>query len=288
MAARSTRTPFVTTFHGAHEAKSPLKRWYNSSLVKGDRVIANSRFTGDRILADYALDPGRMRVIPRGADLKRFNPAHVTEKEVDAVQAQLWPEQALGEGPLILFPARLTAWKGQILALDALTIIKAQVRAGKAPAFRLSLCGGAEGDTGFAAVLRAEIEKRGVRDMVHLAGDIADMPAAYKACDAVVAASLRPEPFGRTAVEAGASGLAVVAPNHGGFSETIVNNETGLLFAPSDADGLAHALMRLAGDDGLRRRLGDNARARVTALFSAQAMCDATLDVYRDVLGNGA
>jgi Glycosyltransferase Family 4 len=50
-AARVTATPFVATYHGVYKAKSPLKRWYNAIMTRGDLVIANSDYTRDHIRA---------------------------------------------------------------------------------------------------------------------------------------------------------------------------------------------------------------------------------------------
>lgn len=78
-AARKSGVPFVTTYHGAYRASGPIKRWYNSSMLRGDIVIANSHFTAERILADGYENPQRLRVVPRGADLTMFNPTRMPE-----------------------------------------------------------------------------------------------------------------------------------------------------------------------------------------------------------------
>ena len=62
-----------------------------------------------------------------------------------------------------------------------------------------------------------ELQSVGVRDMVNLVGECADMPAAYGWADLVIAPSTRPEAFGRVAVEAGAMAKPVVAAAHGGI-----------------------------------------------------------------------
>ncbi len=287
MAAQRTGIALVTTFHGAHAADNPVKRWYNSSLVKGDAVIANSRFTGERIRQDYSIAPDRLKVIPRGADLAVFNHAAVSEARIRQLSEE-WDSGAPDGCIRFLFPARLTPWKGQMLAIDAAAHLKSEVNAGKTPPFRLVLCGGAQGEEKFQSALRAQIEKRGVRDMVQLVGECADMPAAIAWSDAVIAPSLRAEPFGRVAVEAGAMGKPVIAANHGGFAETVIDEETGLLFEPGSTKALAAAMSRLAGDRAERVRLGDAAAARVRAVYSKDAMCDATLNVYNEILGRGA
>lgn len=286
LAARRTGIPFVTTFHGIHPADLPLKRWYNSVLVKGDAVIANSRFTGERILADYVLPPGRLKIIHRGADIRHFSPENVDSDRLKNIDRQFGASRIEGAVRFLL-PARLTQWKGQSLAVEAVSLLNSKVNAGKAADLRLVLCGGAQGDGQFETALRAEINKRGVRDMVQLVGECADMPAAYAWADAVIAPSLRPEPFGRVAVEAGAMAKPLAAADHGGFTETVVHGETGLLVEPGDAKALAGAIERLSNDAELRDRMGQAGQARVRAIYSSDAMCDATLSVYKELLGRG-
>ena len=286
-ASRRAGVPMVTTFHGAHSAKNPVKRWYNSALVKGDFVIANSRFTGECIAKDYRIEPERVKIIPRGADIGVFNRGAVSAARVSRLLSE-WSIDGNEDSIKFLCPARLTPWKGQALAVEAAALLKSQVDAGKIPAFRLVLCGGAQGDKSFLSALRAQINERGVRDMVQLVGECADMPAAIAWSDAVIAPSLRAEPFGRVVAETGAMGKPAIAAAHGGFLETIVDEETGLLFEPGSAAALAAAMSRLGGDRATAKRLGDAAASRVRAVYSTQAMCDATLNVYKDLLGREA
>ena len=121
---------------------------------------------------------------------------------------------------------------------------------------------------------------------MRLVGHWDDMPAAYLAADIAVAPSLEPEAFGRTAVEPGAMGRPVIAADHGAARETVVPGKTGWLAAPGDADAWARALKEALdlGHEG-RAAMGRAGQARVRSLYSVEAMCAATLDVYRRVLG---
>ena len=58
-AARTTRTPFVATYHGVYKAQSSLKRWYNAVMTRGDLVIANSEYTRAHVLAEHPHRPGQ-------------------------------------------------------------------------------------------------------------------------------------------------------------------------------------------------------------------------------------
>ena len=116
-AARRTGKPFVTTFHNAYGAGSKLKRYYNSVMARGARVIAISKFVGDYAASVYGVSRERLRVIPRGVDINRFDPAKVNAGRVAALRRE-WnlPEGA----PVIMLPGRLTRWKGQLVLVEAL------------------------------------------------------------------------------------------------------------------------------------------------------------------------
>jgi len=120
---------------------------------------------------------------------------------------------------------------------------------------------------------------------VRLVDHCNDMPAAYMLTDVVVSASTDPEAFGRVIVEAQALGRPVVASDHGGARETILEGETGWLVPPGDADALAAAVGRvLAMEQPARQTLAEKAIANARDNFSKQAMCAKTLEVYDEVL----
>ena len=102
---------------------------------------------------------------------------------------------------------------------------------------------------------------------------------------AVVACPSHREGFGVVCAEAMAHGRPVVASAVGGLLDLVVDGETGLLVPPRDVAALRSALERLLGDQELRRRFGDAARARARARLSTEAFSEATLSAYCDALG---
>ncbi|MEM9996308.1 MAG: glycosyltransferase family 4 protein, partial [Bacteroidota bacterium] len=76
-----------------------------------------------------------------------------------------------------------------------------------------------------------------------------------------------PEPAGLTALEAAANGRAFVASASGGFLDSVVDGETGLLVPPGDNGALAASLDRLASDYDLAARLGAAGRERAASQF---------------------
>ena len=89
LAARRTGRPFVTTYHGAYGSPGLFKNFYNSVMARGDRVIANSRYTADLIAARHHVPQERIRVIYRGVDLAKFSPDAVVQNRLGRLRA-LW------------------------------------------------------------------------------------------------------------------------------------------------------------------------------------------------------
>lgn len=269
-AARRTRTPLVTSYHGIYAARSPLKRWYNKIMARGDAVIVNSAFTRDHVIAEHGTDETRIAVIPEGIDISAFDPATVSEARVAAARAA-WK---VAEGvPILLLAGRLTGWKGHALAIEAMALRQAR------PEVRLVFLG-VEGDLALAANLMRQAEKGGVG--LVLAPTTDDMPAALAAADIVIAPSTQAESFGRVVAEAGAMAKVVVAARLGGPAETIVDGQTGFLVRPNDPAAWAETLDRaLAMPDETRAAMGQAARNRISSFYSFGRMCEATFELYR-------
>jgi glycosyltransferase involved in cell wall biosynthesis len=289
LAARRTRRPFVTTYHGAYVENGPAKRLYNSVMAKGDVVIANSRYTAELIRARYGTAPERIAVIPRGVDLDRFQPERIAPARVAGLR-QRW---GVTEGvPVILQAARLTRWKGQAVLIAATAELRRQGRLGDAVVI---LAGDPQGRDDYAASLGRQAEASGVAGRVRLVGHVEDMAAAYAAAHIAVVASTEPEAFGRAAAEALAMGCPVIATDLGAMPESVLaeptaapSEITGWLVPPGDSKALAIAL-----DDALqlgpaaRSAIGARARADAHRRFAVSAMQRRTLAVYDRLLGTG-
>jgi len=279
LAAKLAGVPFVATYHGIYSASNALKRWYNSVMVRGAAVIANSDWTARHIAAEYGGRAKRIVVIPRGVDTTVFDPAGIAPDRVSMLRQQ-WHAQA--EDTVVLLPGRLTRLKGQLVLIDALAQMK---RAGTLDRIHAVLAGDAQGRDTYEAAVAGAIAAAGLKDRVTIAGHVRDMAAAYLASDIVVSASIYAESFGRVPAEAGAMGKPVIATDHGGARETVLPGESGVLTPPGDAPALAEALERLIalGDDG-RRKMGAAGRSHILGRYTSERMCSATLALYREIL----
>jgi glycosyltransferase involved in cell wall biosynthesis len=287
LAARQTGIPFVTTYHGAYSERTAVKRLYNSVMARGDAVIANSHYTADLIRMRYGTPSSRLHVIYRGVDPTEFDPAQIAPERVAALRTH-WK---VGETTrVILQAARLTAWKGQSVLIEAARLLKEQGGLGDAAVI---LAGDPQGRSTYAAGLREAIAAAGLEGQVRIVGHVADMPAAFLAAHVAVVASTEPEAFGRAATEAEAMGTPIIATDIGAPPETVLSVQragpdaaTGWLVPPSDAAHLAEALAAaLAQTPEARAQMGARARDHVAERFSLAVMKQQTLQIYDALLG---
>ena len=273
LACRRTGTHFVTTYHGTYTEDLPFKRRYNAVMARGEVVIAASQFIAELIVARHGVDPGRVRVIPRGVDPAAFDPDAVSaERLVRLERAWRLPEGV----PVVMLPGRLTGWKGQAVLIEALARLTR-------PDVWCVLVGSDQGRRRYADGLMRLAERLGVADRLRLVGQCDDMPAALLLADVVVHASTQAEAFGRVVIEAQAMGRPVIAADLGGPVETVRHGVTGWRVKPGDPAALAAAIETvLALPAGERQAIGARAREGVPTV---RAMQDATLAVYEAVLG---
>ncbi|MBE7200408.1 MAG: glycosyltransferase family 4 protein [Parafilimonas terrae] len=286
-AARRLGLPFVTTYHGSYSGRTSVKVLYNSVMARGDVVIANSRYTADLIRRMHPEQAGdRVRVIHRGTDLAVFNPVAVGAGRVEALR-RAW--KVAPHERVILLAARLTAWKGHRVLIEA----AAQMRDQGIRDVAIVLAGDAQGRAAYERELDALIAARNLGAVVRRVGHCTDMPAAFRAASVVAVPSIEPEAFGRSAVEAQALGTPVVVSDLGAVPETVLaapdvppGLRTGWRVPPGDVPALAAALTEaLALGASARDAMARRARTHVEAHFSLDRMAGDTLAVYAGLLG---
>jgi N-acetylglucosaminyldiphosphoundecaprenol N-acetyl-beta-D-mannosaminyltransferase len=115
--------------------------------------------------------------------------------------------------------------------------------------------------------LRELIVESNLESHFTFVGDTQDPMSVFAALDVAVVPSVQPEPFGCVVIEAMSAGTPVVGSRCGGIAEQIVDEVSGLLFAPGDSEGLANALERLINDPALRQRMAKEGFDRVREAF---------------------
>ncbi|MFN7662462.1 MAG: glycosyltransferase family 4 protein [Alphaproteobacteria bacterium] len=275
-AAKKAKVPFITTFHAAYPFQSTLKKVYNSVMTKGNNIIAVSKFISNFIQQKYQVTPKKIVSIHRGIDLEVFDPEKVTQSRIEAVISQM---QLPDDKFIVLLPGRLTRLKGHVVLLDALSRLKRDDV--------VCIFVGLAKNSEYIKELEEQALNYQLRDRLYIFPECKDMPALYKLSTVTVCPSICPESFGRTAAEAGALGCPVIASNHGGLPEIILDGETGFLFPPEDSRSLAYIIEKVL-DMPLeeRQKMQQKAIAHIRKHFDNTIMLTKTLKVYQDVLSH--
>ncbi len=284
-AARVCSIPFVTTYHGIYNQTNPVKAFYNSVMARGDAVIANSDYTASLIRDRHPVAKGRITVIHRGSDLQALHPSSVAADR----KTRLSDAWGLKPGqPVLLNLARVTAWKGQKVIVEAMAELNRQ---GDRDTIAI-LAGDAQGRAGYVTELKTLIASHGLEDRVKLVGHCDDVPAALSIADLSVVASVEPEAFGRAAVEAQAARVPVIVSDLGAVPETVLappevdeDNRTGWRVPPGDSTALAAAIRHVLDMPSKDKvQLLERGAHHAETHFSVEAMCSATLGVYAGLL----
>jgi len=258
----------VLTYHSDVVRQANLLRFYAPLMrrllrrVQGIIVSSPNYLESSAVLREFRY---KCQVVPYGIERARFLAA--SAEQGLAIRARY------GGGPLILFVGVLRYYKGLHYLLEAMPQIPA----------RLLIVG----DGPMRGALQAQASALRLGDKVIFAGRVVDeeLPAYYRAADVfVLPASERSEAFGLVQLEAMTSGLPVVSTELGtGTSFVNLHGESGLVVPPKDPVALAQAINALLGDEPLRRRLGEGAKAR-SALFTVERMLAGITEVYTQAL----
>jgi glycosyltransferase involved in cell wall biosynthesis len=281
-ATKITRRKFVTTFHGTYNFKNPLKKFYNSIMVRSDLIIAGSNFIFSHVNKNYfkyLTAKKKFLVIFRGINIDYFDPSTTTESDED----KLFNKWKLIVGKkIILMPGRLTSWKGQIVFIEALNIVNNEL--GYEKVYGIIL-GSNQGRDVYKKKLIRLVEQYRLINQIKFVEHCKIMPLAYKIADIVVSASIEPETFGRVAVEAQSMERPNIASDIGGSKETIINDKTGFLFEAGSALSLSKKIIEVLqlGETTLKS-MGNEGRKNITKKFNVEKMCFSTYAEYKKLL----
>ncbi|MFV0478669.1 MAG: glycosyltransferase family 4 protein [Parahaliea sp.] len=256
------RPLLVSTFHGLYSVSR-----YSAIMGEGDQVIAISDCVHNYILHNYPqVEPKRIHVIHRGVDVGQFPPQMQPDNDWLARLHADYPHTR--DQTLLLMPARLSAWKGQ---RDFIRLIGQLIHAGR-PCHGLIVGEPTPGKDHYLAELRQLVSELKLESHISFLGHRSDMAQLYAAATLVFNLSEKPEPFGRTVIEALATGTAVIAWDSGGPAESLrIGFDCGLI-PPGDNAALLTCVQRLL----------DTPPAEITLppQFTLTAQAEATLALY--------
>ncbi len=239
---RIAGTPLLASYHTELVAYAGLRSGDGSTeaLAKGavgafygaPSLVLSPSPAADRSLLALGVEAGKLGRWERGVDLFRFDP--------DKAARAAYPGEVK-----ILYAGRLTREKG--VELMAESFLKARE---VDPRLHLLLAGGGPEEEELRGRLGEHATFLG-----WLEGE--DLARAYASADVFLFCSTT-DTYGQVVLEAGASGLPVVAVAEGGPASLVENRHTGML-CQADADHIAGTLLQLAASPLLRRHLGSSA-----------------------------
>jgi len=267
-----------------YQEKYPLLR-HAERLVHRRTIglIGNSQAVLDELATEVG-DESKLALIHNGIEL----PPPIAPADRLRVRREL----NIGEDALVIvIIANLIAYKGHRDLIDALGLVKDSLP----KPWRLLAIGR---DEGLGEGLKRRAEVLAIASNVMWLGEQAAAEGLLAAGDIFVLPS-HEEGFSNALLEAMAAELAVIATAVGGNLDAVVDGESGILVRPRNPRALAAALIRLANDPALRRRLGEAARQRIAQRFSLEqcvvryeklyrAMCEPDARPIVEVLADDA
>ncbi len=290
-------TPLVLTVHSLE----PLRPWKREQLGRGydmstwierttiemaDAVIAVSEGTKQDILANFDVDPAKIKVIYNGIDADQYRPV---AQSGALVKYGVDPAR-----PIVLFVGRITRQKGIVHLVNAVKYINRDAQ--------VVLCAGAPDTREIAAEMERAVDnvrRQGFDNVIWIQEMLSkdDAIQMYSHATVFCCPSIY-EPFGIINLEAMACRTPVVASAVGGIKEVVVDGETGYLvpveqlkvapFEPVDPEAfsrdLAAALNKVLDDPRLAESMAAAGQKRAIDVFSWTSIARQTQSLYESLL----
>jgi glycosyltransferase involved in cell wall biosynthesis len=238
-------------------------------IKKSQNVISPSNWMKNVLSEDFNFPLTNIYVVNNGVDHNRFCPEAAKSEFVRKIYAE-------AGGPVVLFSGRMISTKGVEVLIEAIPKI---IREVKDACF--IFVGG-----GNSMFYRQRLEKLQIpRKNYNFLGYVPnpdDIPGLY-ALASVFAAPTLYENFPIRILENMSCQKPVVATNVVGIPEIIEDRVNGLLIDPWDVDALSENVMTLLNDQGLARKIGQNARKTVEEKFTLQRFVNKTVEVYEKI-----
>jgi glycosyltransferase involved in cell wall biosynthesis len=277
-ASRAGHIPFVFTQHRYFQPRGVLGLLFSVGcntiwrrvVMDAAGITAVTRAARDYLLSKFPLSAESVHVIPHPVDASRFGVGTEGNWFRDELQ--------LGTGPVILSVGRLIPVK----RFDRLIVAFSHVREAVPTASLVIIGSGSQ-----EAYLRNLIEALGLREAVKIVTRYVDywteMPLVYSSADIFVLSSSQ-DVLPISMLEAMSSGLPIIATKVGGIPDFVLDGVNGYLSDPSDKKAFAQRLSEVAADTSLAKRLGRNARDKVSSSADMMLVARKTIEVYKEAL----
>ena len=261
-ANKKLHLPFVTTGHGFNSVNA-----YSKVMTYGDHVICVSGAIKNYIQDHYQVADHKITVIPRGIDLDLFNPGAVDHDFVKHFRHDF----GLKDKYVVTSVGRITQLKDFETFIRAIALVKEKI-----PNICGLIVGGVRQDKrDYFEKLKTLVHELGVADCIKFTGSQSKIAEIYFLSDIVTLCSKKPESFGRSAAEALAMNVPVLATNHGGVLDIVTNGQNGGLFEIGNYQQLSEGIVSTKMISFV------NLNLKIVKEFSLAQMVEKTLQTYR-------
>lgn len=259
---------YSLTLHGPLKDYGPGQRYKWRHAAFATIITEKLRAEAEAELAGYL--PPRIAVQAMGVDTGRLS------------RDTPWQPPRPGEPLRIMSCGRLNQVKGHQDLLQAIRMLR---DAGHDA--RLVVAGEDDaGGTGYRRVIEARIAELGLDDAVTLLGAVSEGEVRRHLLEAhVFALASWHEPLGVALMEAMSCEVPTIGTAAGGVAELIRDGQDGILVPPRDPPAMVDAILRLAGDPDLARRLGQAGRERIVSGFGAEAGAETLIRLVAETRG---
>ncbi len=194
-----------------------------------------------------------------------------------------WLSDHIMPPPVVGIVGRIDRWKGQRYFVEA-----AEKVAKKNPGIQFFIIGEPnqldEDNVQYSEELKTMVQTKNLEKTVIFRGHRSPIFKEISQLSLLIHCSTDPEPFGRTIIEAMAMGKVVIATNHGGPVESVIEGETGHLIPPKNAEELAQAIITCLGNHERMKKMGKNAKKIATEKYELSKTVKAVEEVWMGVL----
>mgnify|MGYP000691585101 FL=1 len=216
-ANKSLKIKVVSTVHGFNSVG-----FYSSIMQKADAVICVSNSIKEYIQKHYNTNENKITVIPRGIDLELFNPKNIDNSFIENFKKEFNLENKF----IISSVGRVTQLKDYETFIKAISLVKKEI-----PNIVGLIVGGVRSDKeDYLNSLKSLIKQLDLEENIIFTGSQSKIEQIYALSDVVISSSKKPESFGRAVAEAICMNKPVIATNHGGVKDIIIENENGFFF----------------------------------------------------------
>ncbi len=260
-ANKTLKIPIVSTVHGFNSVN-----FYSRIMTKADRVICVSGAIKRYIQKHYNTKPNKIRIIPRGIDLEKFNPKNIDLDFIESFKKQY----ALENRFIVTTVGRITQLKDLETFIKSIAILQVNNK----KTIGLIVGGVREDKKEYFNSLKNLIKTLDAN--VIFTGSQTNVAEIYSLSDVVTSCSKKPESFGRSVAEALAMNTPVIATNHGGVLDIIEEKINGFFVKIEDEKEFAKKIIEA-------KKLKFDGYSYVKEKFSLEQMVEKTISVYKEL-----